>query len=310
MFFSIRSYLLIFAIFLLAVNLTKCELVTISKLIIFCWSIKMLFSIIIPHKYPLFRNILGYDGIIYFAGDEYLTIGIYISIIFIFSYRKNLSYLRYFLIINFIFALTLIAQRKGALPYFTIINCLLFIYFFLNYKIIHKVFNVLLIIYAFTAFIFLWIILPNLPDIIQHALQEYKALSSSALDSLLNLSLFQLTFGITPFGKYELINLPSIFDHKMSFGNEVGEIYRYKLWTVPHGRLLLNVGLIGFIYVNYYLISKSITQNIFVFYLVFAFIPFFYFASITPVTAVAIAFALLVFLKHKYNTIKVTDSHH
>lgn len=297
--FIFRSYLLIIAIYLITYSFSKKDLIFISKLAIFSWTVKMFFAILIPQEEPLYREIFGFQGIIYFAGDEYMTIGSFLMIILLLMKKNDLKFIPIFMLLNFIFLLTLIAQRKGGVPYFIILNIILFIYFYIKNTITHKLFNLLIIINSFSIFLFLYFVVPLLPEVIHLSFLEYSALSSSALDSIANINIYNQIFGITPFGKYELINLDPIFDHAMSFGKEVGEKYRYKLWAIPLGRLILNVGLIGYFYYLIYIIIRAFKENVVSFYLLSSMMGFFYFSLITPVSAIAIGISLSVFIRYK-----------
>lgn len=85
----------------------------------------------------------------------------------------------------------------------------------------------------------------------------------------------------------------------MSFGKEVGEKYRYQLWTIPMGRLILNVGLFGYFYYLIYIIIRAYKENVVSFYLLSSIAGFFYFSLITPVSAIAIGVSLSAFIKYK-----------
>lgn len=297
--FIFRSYLLIIGIYLITYSFSREDLIFISKLAIFSWTVKMFFAILIPHEAPLYREIFGFQGIIFFAGDEYLTIGSFLMIILLLVKRNELKFIPIFILLNFIFLLTLIAQRKGGVTYFIILNIILFIYFYIKNSTVHKLFNFLMVINIFLGFLFLYLVVPLLPEDVQLGFLEYSALSSSALDSIANINIYNQIFGITPFGKYELINLNSIFDHSMSFGKEVGEMYRYQLWTIPMGRLILNVGIIGYLYYLAYIVIRASRENIVSFYLLSSIMGFFYFSLITPVSAIAIGISLSAFIRYK-----------
>lgn len=297
--FIFRSYLLIIAFYLLSYSFRKEDFIFVSKLAIFSWTMKMLFAILIPHESPLYREIFGFEGIIYFAGDEYLTIGSFLAIILLLTPKKNINYILIFSALNFIFLLTLIAQRKGGVPYFITLNIITYLYLYTKSSLINKTFNYLLISNIFLTFLFLQFFYNSLTEDIQLSLLEYHELSSSALDSILNLDVYNKIFGITSFGKYELINLSSIYDHPMSFGNEVGEKYRYQLWTIPLARLLLNVGIIGYIYYMIYIITRAQKENIPSFYLLNSILGFFYFSLITPVYSIAMGISLAAYIRYK-----------
>jgi hypothetical protein len=297
--FNLRSYLLIISFFLISMQFSKTQFVLLSKIVIFSWTFKMFFSILITHEYPLYRELLGFKGIVFFAGDEYLTIGIYLILILLLSNKNEIKFSKLFLVVNFIFLLTLIAQRKGGVPYFLILNTILILIYFVRYDFVHKFFNFIIIFEIFGSFLFLYFLYPYVPEIIQLGFLDYKNLSSSAVDSFLNLDLYNKIFGITPFGKYEIINLPTVFDSEFAFGNEVSEKFRYKIWTIPMERMILNVGIIGYIYFIIYIIKSAYQENILNFYLICSFLGFFYFALITPVSAVAIGISLAAFIKNK-----------
>lgn len=188
--FIFRSYLLVIAIYLISFSFSREDLIFISKLAIFSWTAKMFFAILIPHEAPLYREIFGFEGIIYFAGDEYLTIGSYLMIILLLSRKNNLNFISIFFLINFIFLLTLIAQRKGGIPYFIILNFIIFIYFYIKNSTVHRLFNFLMVLNSFLIFLFLYFALPLLPEVLQLGFIEYRALASSALDSIANINIY------------------------------------------------------------------------------------------------------------------------
>jgi hypothetical protein len=297
--FNLRSYLIIVSFFLISMQFSKVQFVFLSKIAIFSWAIKMFFSILITQEYPLYRELFGYNGIVFFAGDEYLTIGTYLILILLLSNKNDIKFSKLFLIINFIFLLTLIDQRKGGIPYFLILNSILIMIYYVRHAFVHKIFNFILIFQIFGNFLFLYFIYPYCSEIIQLGFLDYRNLSLSAVDSFLNLDLYNKIFGITPFGKYEIINLSTLFDSEFSFGNEVGEKFRYIFWTIPMERMILNVGIIGFIYFFIYIIKAACQENLLNFYLICAFLGFFYFALITPVAAVALGISLAAFIKNK-----------
>lgn len=303
--FLIRSYLLIYVFFVGTINFSKKDFIFISKLSIFSWSCLMLFSILIPQQNPMYRELFGIQGIIYFAGDEYLTIGMFLSIIYLLrSHRSTLrECFSYFLGINIIFLMCLIAQRKGAIPYFLILNTLSFLHFFVKRKLIHAVLNVGIIVNTIAMFLFVFVIYSYLPETLKTGFVDYHELTKASINSLINIfhnNIVSSIVGITPFGKYELVGLDAIYDNAMSFGDEVGEKYRYQLWGLPGDRLILNCGLLG--YVIYYcrLLIKSVKVRSNEFYLYFSVMPAFTFALITPVNAIAIGIGLSV-LSKQYN---------
>ena len=296
--FIIRSYLLFLSIFLFTLNLNKTEYEYLGKLAIFCWTIKMVLAIIIPHHNPLYRSILGLNGIIFFAGDEYLTIPFYMVMLAMikgayFNWRKALK------IVFLILFLALIAQRKGALP--VLIGLLLIIW--INAKRI-KILGILLKLYFAFSTVFIFLFLYNISDIVHDpliilAFDEYSNFAHVAIDSLENeskLNPLGFIFGISPFGKYEIINLPFYMDHLMSFGEEVGKIYRYQFWSFPYERCILNIGVLGFVITIIYRVL-AIKRNILHCFLIISCIPVCYYFNMTPIYA----FALGIIFSFLYN---------
>lgn len=285
--FIIRSYILFLSIFILCLNFSSKQYYNLSRLIIFCWIIKMTFAILIPHPHPLWRSILGIDGAIFFAGDEYLTIPYYLCILILINKKIQFKTIKKCIIC--VFLLTMIAQRKGAIP--VLIGFYLIVLFYHN----KNIFGTLLMkmYYVFNS-IFIYLFLYNVPYIFSDpliilAFDEYSNFAHIAIDSLkelCNTDIYNFLCGITPFGKYEIINLPSYMDHEMSFGKEVGEAFRYQFWSFPFDRCILNTGLIGFIlYLGYRI--YAIKYNLIYMFLLMSSMSVCYYYNMTPVSAFA-----------------------
>lgn len=304
--FIIRSYLLFFAIFIICVALTKEQFLELSKLIIFCWILKMVIAILIPHSHPLARSILGFNGIIFFAGDEYMSLPLYFAIILVIR-GMNANFSKIYIMLFFILLLTMIAQRKGALQILLPFTALVWCYQHKS-KLGIGILKFYYVLSAFILFFFLLNIKQLTSDpLILLAFREYSAFAEISIDSLEFLyktNPLGFIFGISPFGKYEIIGLPAEMDHMMSFGKEVGEVFRYQFWSFPLGRCILNVGLIGFIYVLFYYF-KACKYSAFIFFLIISSISICYYTNLTPVMAFAqgIVFAFLYnqMSKHRNN---------
>jgi hypothetical protein len=297
--FLVRNYLILIAFFLATSNYSFEEYARISKIALIGWGAKMLFSICFPHPNPLSREIFDYQGIIYFAGDEFSTLGIYLAIIILIS-GVDLANKKWGLYFFFLFCLCLIAQRKGAITYFGFV-----FYLFAKKKGIffQKVYN-------YTYFLFDWIILffilfiDSLDNtLLSLAFFEYTSLAYSAIDSLNNVrinDIYHFFFGLGPFGKYEIINLPDFVDHPMSFGEEVGNKFRYAIWNVPYGRSLVNIGLFGTIILLFTFFKTALKYNSVYFYIYFQVVLMFTFLVITPVGAIALGIALSFILNPQF----------
>lgn len=298
-FFIARSVLLTLSVYLIASRLSNFDMISICKLAVVAWISKMLFSIIIPHDNPLYRTIFGFEGIIYFAGDEYLSLGFYAASLILLYSSSGLRPERFFLIGSMLLALilALLAQRKGAVPYFFIVFFLFFLSFRIKSMLWDRFFNFALIINLFAAFVFVSLIVPMLDDLTKLAFLEYSALSQSALSSVLALNPLEFWCGVSAFGKYELLDLPEAFDHSMSFGKEVGQQFRYQLWTIPGGRLILNVGMMGGLYFALYVLYAGIRFSSVVFYQLLGVSSVFYLSSISPVSALAMGVSLSVLVR-------------
>ncbi|MDD3037274.1 hypothetical protein [Bacteroides sp.] len=296
--FIARSYLLFFVLFIQTIDFSKKQYLELSKLVILSWTLKMFLAILIPHAHPLYRTILGLDGIIFFAGDEYMTLPFFFAIIMCIKGR-NLDVKKMMKVLLFIFILTLIAQRKGGIPIF--ISFFLLIWFhYREYRLGSFFLKLYYVAYTFIMFLFLYYIDYLFSDpLLLIAFSEYSTLANVAVDSIsyiYNHNFLEFIFGISPFGKYEIINLPSVLDHFMSFGKEVGEKFRYQFWSFPLGRCLLNVGCLGFLASIYYHF-KSMKWSLPKFFMIISAIPVCYYSNLTPVSA----FAMGILFSFLYN---------
>lgn len=304
-----RGYLLCLAAFMLLVGLDKDVYMKYCKLAIITWILNMIFAIVIPYAHPHTREIFGITLSIAFAGDEYLTLGVYGLILLLYSSEYDIKDNYRFVKYSFITALLcgIASQRKGAVPYFMVLMLIIYVYYNCN-SIKNKIMNILLIASSVYIALFLLIVYDFLPDYIQLAFFEYHGLLDSALSSvdyLKNYNWGEYLFGISPWGKYKVIDLPQIIDHEYSFGKEVGEVFRYSIWVIPGGRLVLNTGILGLIYYYCFIIRKAIEyKNCMYYYLLITITPLFYYASITPVEAISFGLILAVMFNKKSSIVK------
>jgi len=305
--FLARSILFTLSIYLLVSQLESKQVSQLAYIAIIAWTAKMFFSIIFVADHPMYRQVFGMDGIIYFAGDEYLSLGVYVASIIVLSRlagdTRSVKWALLFLLMSTALFLSLLAQRKGAPSYFLIVFLMMAIERY-NIKSMKLPLNLLILLSPWATFLFLLIILPQADVLIRAAFFEYSNLLDSALSSLYHLAQTRphnAFLGIGPAGMYEIINLHSINDHQTSFGKEVGERYRYAIWSIPYTRLILNVGALGFVLAVVYLIS-AIRMPVASFYLYSAALIFFYIGNITPPAAVSLGIAFVVltnFFKRK-----------
>jgi hypothetical protein len=305
LFFNLRNFILLISSFLLYNRLSISQISTISFLACYSWISKMFFSILLPADNPLYREIFGFKWNIYFAGDEYLTLGVYfISILFLKTISKtDINYtklIKFLILISLILAL--VAQRKGALIYFFVI----FILVHFNSKskfIIYQ--NLLILLLPLSTFLFLLFILPLTPDFIRIAFFDQSGLLNSSIESIYNIfnnNIWHSLYGIGPYSMYEVKGLDVLLDNDMAFGSEVGNTYRYMIWSLPFGRLFLNVGLFGTLIYIYFLI-KNLKKPPYFFYLYTLAIPIFFLENLSPVTALSIGFSFVIISKY-YNSLQ------
>ncbi|EOW9096536.1 hypothetical protein ACN1T6_003407, partial [Vibrio cholerae] len=304
----IRSAIIVIGFFCLVSNFTKDYIVGLLYFSMFCWIFKMIFMILFPSDHVIQREILGFQWKIFFAGDEYLYFGLISACVIFFcdsDADRSRHYKKCFKYCLIALLLALISQRKGAIPYFAI--TFIMMYFSYNGRLIFNIIsNLLLIISSTYMFLFFVFIYPELPLLYQLPFSEYYTLHISAIDSLNNLvkyNPFSGYFGVGAMGLYEIISLPEYADHIFSFGQEVEQTYRYAIWTLPFGRLVLNVGLLGFTLIWFFLIV-NIHRFPARFYMYFSIIPLFGMYSVTPVSAIYLGFTLAIFYKYsiRYNT--------
>lgn len=310
--FILRSFILALSIFLIFQKLNVVEIQRLSFLAIFCWVSKMLFSILIPHENPMYRDFFGVQWNIYFAGDEYLTLGIFSSIIILLTRKNflnddviplNVIWPKVKILLTAAFLLALIAQRKGAIYYFPII-------FFMGYvenkyktSRSHYFTNAAMFSLTWVMTLFIFFVVPILPDAFGLLFFEYNNLLDSSISSIKHLAKedpFHFIFGLGPVGMYEIIGLLPIIDHETSFGNEVGNVFRYQIWSLPFGRMIINVGILGFVISNIYLVYNFRMRASF-YYLYLSIFGIFYFGNITPPFSFALGIALAAMYKYKKN---------
>jgi len=302
-FYIIRSYLIVAIIFVNCRKLTKEEFRALAYIAVVSWISKMCFAILFPHPHPLYRQILGINGIIFFAGDEYMYIPVYVAII-VHTYEKNFHAKQYKQVRNMIlfsFILAIIAQRKGAIsvliPFLVLICC--------YYKRSTILTGCIKLYYLFSStLIFSFLIIEDIiinNKLVKLAFLEYHTLADVSVKSIFYLiqnNLFGFLLGITPFGRYEIIDLPSFADHAYSFGEEAGEQYRYTLWSFPFGRVILNCGLIGLII--YFVFScKAMRKNAPLFFIITSTFIFCTVGGISPVNALNLGMSLALLFQER-----------
>ena len=301
--FILRSVILATAIYMLFGRLSAVDIQRLSFLAACCWITKMLFAILIPHENPMYRDVFGVQWNIHFAGDEYLTLGILFSTI-LFLTRATLgpnaplpldvvlSKIKILLFAALILAL--LAQRRGAIVYFLVIYLVIFIEDKYRFSRAHLKFNSLMLVSGWSIFLFISVLVPWLPDVYQFIFLENVNLLDSALSSLGYLAATDpahFLLGLGPAGLYEIKDLLPISDHTTSFGLEVGSAFRYEIWSLPYGRLILNTGLVGFIIYMLYLIAL-LQVRASLYYLYSSIFPIFYFSNYAPPMAFACGMAL------------------
>jgi len=296
-FFSFRNVMIIISIYFLFSNFNFSELKLISYIAISSWISKMFFSILIPAENPLYRMIFGAEWNVYFAGDEYLSLGIYfISLLLLnellkINNKNTISFINRLAFVSLILAL--ISQRKGALIYFGLIFLIINFY---NKKSLFFLINVIILVIPLSTFIFLFLILPMLPDQLSLLFFDQLGLLNSSIESLYHIQkteLFNFIFGIGPFSLYEIKGLDSIFDNSMAFGSEVGSNFRFMIWSLPFGRLFLNVGLFGGVIYLFYLV-RNINKPPAYFYIYSSILGIFFFENISPVSALSFGFSFVI----------------
>jgi hypothetical protein len=303
--FNLRSLIIIFIIYAFLINLDNIKLIKLCFLASICWMSKMFFSILIPATNPLYRDIFGFKWNIYFAGDEYLTLGVFFVSIFILANKKNIfinlnikKIINSFVLLSLI--LCLISQRKGSIIYFLTIFLVINFY---ESKKISKYIKLFILFIPMSTFLFLIFILPFLPSEYNLLFFDQLGLLNSSIDSIkhiFNTNYLSGFIGIGPFSYYEVKGLEEIYDNSMAFGSEVGNTFRFTIWSLPFGRLFLNVGLIGFFIYGFYLI-KNFKSNTLDYYLISILMPLFYFENNTPINAISLGFIFIILKRSKEN---------
>ncbi|MGL4338751.1 MAG: hypothetical protein ACRCST_17825, partial [Turicibacter sp.] len=301
--FYIRGFIFIVGFFCLIVGFNKDKIIGMLYFSMFCWVVKMITMILFPSEHVIQREILGFQWKIFFAGDEYLYFGTISACILTLvnsqgSKSSSITRRKLFFYCAMAFFLALISQRKGAIPYFTLVAVMIFFHSSQNtiYRLFANSIAMLNIFVMFIAFLFIY---PMLPSVYQLPFSEYYTLYVSAVDSISNIiyhNPYGALMGLGSMGLYEITSLPSYADHTFSFGAEVGNVYRYAIWNVPFGRLLINVGIIGFL-MMFLFILYNLTANTSKFYLLISIVPFFGLYGVTPVSAIYVGFGLVVLYK-------------
>lgn len=301
--FYLRGFLLAIGFFCLLSAFSTNYIVSLLYFSMFCWVVKMITMILFPTDHVIIREILGIQWKIFFAGDEYLSFGLISAcIISLLSMGKEkyFIYKRCFLYCFVALILALIAQRKGSIPYFSVVFLMLFTSYYKSY-FLTAMSNLAMIVYASLFFLFFSVIYPVLPELYQLAFSEYNTLYVSAVDSIGNMiqeNPYGAFLGIGSMGLYKIVSLPEYADHVFSFGSEVGNTYRYAIWNIPFGRLIINVGIIGFFIILLCLIYNVIkAKQSSVFYILFSIIPFFGMYGLTPIKSIYIGFSFVVLYK-------------
>lgn len=303
-FFAVRNILIAAAFLLMLTRLPPDRIPSILVFSMFCWICKMLSMIILPSDNVIEREIFGVPWKIFFAGDEYLSFMLICAVVLqigCFFYRadklKRICYLMCF----FALVLALVSQRKGAVPYF--LFSFIMIFCFGRGVACRVFFSLALIVYSLVIFVFSGPAFELLPSGLMSSLAEYHLLYESAASSLnhiINASPFLSFFGVGPAGLYEVFNLPLEADHIFSFGVEVGEKYRYAIWTLPLDRLFLNSGIVGVVLVTVYmLLTLARGAGSAYVYISFSIIPLFGFYGLTPVSSIFVGFALYALMVQK-----------
>ncbi|WP_146779594.1 hypothetical protein [Vibrio paracholerae] len=299
--FYIRGAVLAIGVFSLISGFTKRKIVELLYLSMFCWVFKMIFMIIFPSEYVIQREILGIQWKIFFAGDEYLSFALISACIILLcnsSVDRVKNYKRCFVYCSFALLLAVLSQRKGAIPYFFI--AFLMMYASYNGSLFFRVLaNASLVFSSALMFFFFTLVYPNIPELYKLPFFEYYVLYVSAIDSVRNLFSYDPYvgyLGVGAMGLYEIISLPAHADHTFSFGQEVGNVYRYAIWNLPFGRLVMNVGLIGFALVCIFL-TLNLHRFPAKYYIYFSILPIFGMYGVTPVSAIYIGFSLAVLYK-------------
>ncbi len=300
--FYMRSFILVLGMFGIVCTLDKSLIIDSLFYSMWCWIMKMIFMILFPSDNVILREIFGFNWKIFFAGDEYLSFGMMSACILLLAYTSNFSSEGFIKVRNkcFLFCfialiLALISQRKGSIPYFTLVFIMIYLSAsYKKYRVLSALYNMVLIFSASSFFILFYFLYDFLPDVLKLALNEYYILYVSAIDSvrfMLDNNPLGAVLGVGVAGLYRVMSLPEYADHVFSFGSEVGKEFRYAIWNLPLGRLSINSGIIGVI-ISLVFLLKRIIISPFSFYLFFGIIPFFAMYGVTPISAIYVGFSL------------------
>jgi hypothetical protein len=301
MLFQARNVLLVFGTYLILTGIDLLRLRKLCYVAITSWIATMFFAIIFPADNPLYREILGITWNIYFAGDEYLSLGVYACAIMLIcrclyesknQLKKNSNLIIFLCLVSW--TLALISQRLGSIPYFIVVILIIYIS---TFKFLEN------------FYVKLYLFFGNFLNLLINSISILSAGSFSGLSiysELLNVSIlslqnmfrediFSVFFGIGLGGLYEIIGLTPVLDNPFSFGNEVGEKYRYVVWSIPFGRILFGSGLFGFftiLGINLSYIFKKVRAE--EYYLIIYIIGLIFWVNMTPVSALPMGFALSI----------------
>jgi hypothetical protein len=297
--YLVRNILLVLGFYLLTYKLNQNHLKQIAWLASFSWVMKMVFAILFPSENLWIReSTLDRTELstMYFAGDEYIVIPLYVGVILALVEKKNkLDYILLFSIVIAVTVLALIADRRSVIGISVFMIAAIFIKKIDNKKLDMIASFLIFIISAFTAAFFLLFCVQFLPLSAQIAFKVNQYLLSSAIDSVIfNLTKNPITlmFGLGADVPYEIINLNSIVDNEYAWGDKTGSAYRVALWYFPFGRLILNVGVIGaFLYLRY-LCRIFVKYDFITCYLLFTASGLTILNSPTPVNAIAMGLGL------------------
>jgi len=314
--FLVRNYLLLLGVYLLLSDLRQAkDLSHIALLATFTWTIKMISAILVPAENPIFRQLNAISGIMYFIGDEYLSLPIYLGAFLLLN--KSAFRLRHYIYVSvcilFIVSLCLVAQRRSSIIFGTIGILMLATSSVLSSKTLNVYVNLffcfgisVISILAFSVF-FLY-----LPYEAQEDYDIQRVLLQSSVDSVVieySENIYEMMFGIGAGIPYRIQNLPAYAENEYNWGAETNMPYKTKLWGLPFDRLILNVGLIGFIIYIYFVFVLSMRKKFFELYILLSILPVFYLDSLSPVISTALATALCAFVfphyKRKDKSVKV-----
>lgn len=292
--FQIRNLLLVIGVYLISVKVGKERLLRLCFLALFCWISTMIFAIIFPAENPLYRDFFGYNWNIYFAGDEYLSFGIYAASASVLARDLLLKgvNVRMLLLAAVALVLALFSQRIGSLQYFFVVFLVLSLSSAKRWG--QRIAKLVIVLPSFGIILLYPFV--DLFSNVSATFDAYGQLLVSGAQSwvhLLKEAPGFAVFGLGFAGKYEIIGLSDYLDNPFAFGSEVGEQYRYAVWGLPFGRILFGAGLLGYlfvlIFIVYYLVSNTPPDR---YYLLMVGLSLIVLAGLTPVSAVPLGLAL------------------